>query len=556
MRKVNKKGILNIILLASVFFYIFFAYKNEMIPFKYQLFAFAFVFLLFLIAILVRRSFIKIMILVLIVMVSFLHIKAQDMLGQMFITENEESRRKQATVSMVTLVENLDTDNFYKESRYATTNDLDIDFHQYIYTDISNEYDIVPNMKTINSNVDAANALFSDEIDIMILDESQRDKLLEDFPGFNDRTKVLKTFEKEIIIESNAIKVNPQEESFVLLLTANDTFGDLDTESLADVNILAVVNPKIDQVVLVSIPRDTYVPLACKNGEYDKLTHTGFYGIDCQIDTISDLIEVDINYYARVNFSSMMNIIDIIGGNVNIYNPYAFQGHTEEYYFEEGCLSLNKYEVMNYVRTRYELPDGDFGRQENQKRVINSLVKKMTNPSRLLNMGSLFTELSQQVDTNIDVQFVNRFLSHQIDKLPNFGWTLNSLTIEGYDDMRETFSFPYQELYVFQPNIDQLETVTDNLKEFMKAKNLSEVAFLNPDPVTPEIDPIDVEAPTVTNEPTVTEPIAPEVREIYEPIVHENIFKYGILIEPFELKGQKNFTKLEYIQACEATFSH
>lgn len=566
--KINKRGLLNILLLSSTLLYFISAIRNEIIPFKYQLIGFFIVILLFWLGSRSKKGYIKIILSFIVIILSIVHIKAQNYIGLMFVNDGEDYKVKTATISMISLAEVEENNEFFKDARYATSRELDLDFHEYIYNDISKEFNIVPNIKNTNYNVDMANALYHNEVDIIILDESQRQKLLEDFPSFNETTKVLKTFEKKIIIESNAIKVNPKEESFIMLLTANDTWGDLDKESLADVNILAIVNPKIEQIQLLSIPRDTYVPLACANGELDKLTHTGIYGIDCQLNTISDFIDLDINYYVKVNFSTLVNIIIILGNNVNIYNPYAFQGHTSEYYFEEGCLSLDAVATLNYARTRYELPNGDFGRQENQKRVLNSLMKKMTKPENIMNFGTLFNEISKQIDTNMDVRFVNQFVNHQLDKMPN--WKLNSLSLPGWDGMEETHSFPGELLYVYQTDETQIKQISESVKQFMKAEKIEDIETLNPEETLKNnLVPLNPQSISHFKNLSITENYllqannsqSPVInlnnsKEIYIPYIDDSIQKFGIQIKPFYLDGQENFTKIEYIEACEATFGN
>ena len=561
----KKRTFLNTGLILSSLIYLFFAFKNELIPMKLHLIGFGVILLLIVLGIYLKNRLAKSLIMILVVLLSLVHVQAQNLLSSIFVNAEDELLTRQAKVSLIALKERDITENDLKTVVYGTSNNLDVHIYEYVREEIATKYNVVPNIVNTTDNLELTRSLLNQEIDVMVLDETQREAILQEYPGFNEVTHSILSLEKEIILESNAIKVNPKEESFVVLLTANDNWGEKDAQSLADVNILAIVNPKLSQFTLVSVPRDTFVPLACKDQAYDKLTHTGFYGIDCQIETISNYMNIDINYYAKVNFGTLVNIINIIGGSVNVYNPYAFQGHTEEYYFEEGCLNLDALATLNYVRTRYELPDGDFGRQENQKRVIKSLVSKMTTPHRILNMGSLFSALSKEVETNIDVNFVNTFVSHQLDKWPN--WQMNSLHFNGYDGEEITYSFPYEYLYVFLPDHTELSKVKADIKQFMNAKSIEEVDFLNPVPIveeTPTQNEVDVQPDSVVEEtppqndvvkqPDPQEPMSTPEPEIYKPIIDNSIEKFGIHIFPFELENQDTFTKQQYIEACEASY--
>lgn len=553
MKRSKNSIILNIVLILSVLLYLFFAYKNELIPFRFQLIAFAVVIFFFVLGSFIKNKWIKILTIVLIVLLSVVHLKAQDMLGQIFLIDAETSavKVKKTNLSLISLKEA--SINLSKDTLYGTSKELDNSSYEFIFNKLAEENNETIKLHSELTNIDLANALYSENIEVMILDETQREKLLEDFPGFNDTTKILRTIEREEILASNAKQVNPIKESFVILMTGNDTWGEISEESRSDVNILAIANPKINQILLFSLPRDTYVELACGNDQMDKLTHAGMYSVDCQIETIENFLDVSINYYAKVNFTSLGSIIHTLDNKLRLYNPFAFQGHTEEYYFEEGCLELDALGTLNYVRTRKELPNGDFDRQENQKRVLKSLIKKITNPSRIFDLAELFNVMSKEVDTNIDVKFVNRLISNQLDKMPD--WNIHNSTINGYDDENETYSYPGELLYVFQPYEDSVEEAQKKISEFMNAGSIEAIEFLQPeneDSISETEVVNDPQADTTENE-VVSQPaeITEPENEIYYFTVDDTIEKYGHIFEPVPLGLNNDETKEEYIHACE-----
>ncbi|MGB7594382.1 MAG: LCP family protein, partial [Erysipelotrichaceae bacterium] len=165
--------------------------------------------------------------------------------------------------------------------------------------------------------------LISGEIDIMVLDNSIRDYLNEENPKFESETKIIWTIEKSSVKEIIVKEVDISEKPFIILISGIDIRGPITSRSRSDVNILMVINPTTHKILTISIPRDTYTPLGCKTGALDKLTHSGIYGINCTVKTIENLAGIDINYYIRINFTSFLNIINVIG-DINVYSKYAF----------------------------------------------------------------------------------------------------------------------------------------------------------------------------------------------------------------------------------------
>lgn len=102
--------------------------------------------------------------------------------------------------------------------------------------------------------------------------------------------------------------------------------GSITTTSRSDVNIIMTVNPNTHKILLTTTPRDYYVTIPGISGEQrDKLTHSGIYGVDASMATLEDIYGIDISYYARFNFTSLVKIVDALGG-VDVYSEYAFEG--------------------------------------------------------------------------------------------------------------------------------------------------------------------------------------------------------------------------------------
>ena len=195
-------------------------------------------------------------------------------------------------------------DNNYKNLKILIRKD--VKYEEYYY-------------KNINSMI---NSLEEEKNHALILEENYYEALKEEYDYLKNNTKVIKKY-KLITKKKKKEEVNVStSKPFILYISGIDTYGKISSVSRSDVNIVAVVNPDDGKVLLVSIPRDYYVNLH-KNGEKDKLTHAGLYGIDESVTTIEGLLDIDINYYLRLNFSTLTKSIDLLGG-VDVYSDMTF----------------------------------------------------------------------------------------------------------------------------------------------------------------------------------------------------------------------------------------
>mgnify|MGYP003298217660 CR=1 FL=1 len=215
---------------------------------------------------------------------------------------------------------------------------------------------------TINEMV---KGLYEEIVPIIILDEAYRNVLEEEYPTFTKDTRVIYTinYPEE---EMNFVKdVNITKDSFVVLISGIDTYGKISSISRSDVNIIAVVNPVQAKILLISIPRDYYVPIMSGGssigrgeGQMDKLTHTGLFGPQCTMNTLEELFDIPIHYFVRVNFTSVVDIVDAIGG-VTVQSDYAFGE------FVVGPNECDGKKALSFARERYAFIDGD--RQRGKK---------------------------------------------------------------------------------------------------------------------------------------------------------------------------------------------
>lgn len=324
-------------------------------------------------------------------------------------------------------------------------------------------------------------ALKGQAIDGMILDQGYLDTLLE-MPG-------MENLDEEIVpvvqYYYDAPKTNTAEtvdtamEPFTVYISGIDTRENkLLRNSRSDVNLLATVNPESHEILLVSIPRDYYVEtvcepdMGCMNGAMDKLTHTGLHGPETTEMTLEKLFDVSINYNVRVNFSSLVNVVDELGG-VQLYNPEAFtsvSGPT----FQQGDITLNGQHALAFVRERYAFTDGDRARGRNQMRVLTAIINKMMSPKILTNFTGIMNSLSNSFETNMSEKDIKALVQAQLADPAK--WTIYSYSVTGSGGTDYAAELG-DNAYVMYPD----QATVDNAKADIKAVLSGEPApFVNP----------------------------------------------------------------------------
>ena len=183
------------------------------------------------------------------------------------------------------------------------------------------------------------------------------------------------------------------EEPFNVCVTGIDIWGEIDQVSRSDVNMIVTVNPQTRTVMLTSVPRDSYVILH-SFGQYDKLTHSGVWGVDETVTTLEDWLDIDIDYYVRVNFSMLVDIVNAIGG-IDVYSDYAFKSAIHDCSYKKGWNHLNGKQALYFARERKAFKDQDQQRIKNQQKVMKACLKKVTSSRVLL---TNYTKLLDAVD--------------------------------------------------------------------------------------------------------------------------------------------------------------
>lgn len=296
-------------------------------------------------------------------------------------------------------------------------------------------------------------SLMINKFEVIIINEAYRNIILDDYPEFNEETRVLDTNVE--VTEITRRDVNVTKDTFAVLISGIDVYGSISNNSRSDVNILAVVNPVEKKIVLVSVPRDYYVPMACKNNAMDKLTHTGIYGVNCTMDTLGNVFGIDIDFYARVNFSSLINVVDALGG-VTVYNGQAFSAGG--YNFPAGENYLNGEKSLVFVRDRYHQSDGDSGRGRNQVKVLTAIINKVASPALITNFNSLLASIEGSFQTNLSTSEINSLVKMQINDLATWDITQEQVSGTGTYDYSYALGGNY---YMMHPDYASVNRVVE-----------------------------------------------------------------------------------------------
>lgn len=255
---------------------------------------------------------------------------------------------------------------------------------------------------------------------------------------------------------------------FTIFISGVDTPGKPEQNHNSDVNILLTVNLDTRQILMISTPRDYYVPLSISDGKADKLTHAGMYGIDVSADTLSMLYGVKIDDYVKVNFTGFEHIIDALGG-VNVYSEYAFESYG--YSYKQGYNHLDGEAALVFARTRHAFLDGDRQRGKNQMAVIKAIINDMATSDMLKNYTEVLDEISNNIVTSMTYDEIAELVKFQLSDMK--GWDIQSYSVNGTDGMAETYSGGSQELYVMIPDEATVEQAKQYLTDMYAGRTIT-----------------------------------------------------------------------------------
>lgn len=333
------------------------------------------------------------------------------------------------------------------------------------YSEIMKNIDNLIDYTEINysSLLEMRNELIYGNIDAILISEHNKE-LLEENEDLNVSLRYIYNVTTTTKIDINPKQLNVTKDPFIIYITGIDTYGDISTVARSDVNIVVTVNPKTKKILLVTIPRDYYVQLHGTTGRKDILTHAGFYGTDMSVSTIEDLLNIDIDYYVRLNFSTLIKVIDVIGG-IDVYSNFTF--NTYGYQFYEGYNHLNGEYALAFSRARKNFDGGDKQRGKNQLQVIEALIKKITTSSVLLNNYlSILESLDGTFQTNIESKSIYALVKMQLSDMPELN--IEKYSLDGFNGQDYTYSLGDILAFVMEPDYETVNEAKIKIQEMMK----------------------------------------------------------------------------------------
>ena len=335
--------------------------------------------------------------------------------------------------------------------------------------------------ENINDTIDS---VIEEKNDAFIINESLMNIYIEEHLDTPD-LKLIDTIDITYKYESDFKSVNVTKNSFVLYISGVDSSGNVNKSARSDVNILAFINPNTGKVLLVNTPRDYYVTLASKNAK-DKLTHAGIYGTDESANTLGLLYDTQVNYYARINFTSFIKIIDALGGiEVDVEKPdYRYNGKIDcgqnylceqsstrkwdssTVYVKAGSSTLNGEQALAYARNRHQYASGDLARGVHQQQIIEAMLEKITSSNILTKYNSILKTLSNGIITNIEQETITKLVKYQLNN--NIKWEIENISAKGTSSYEVTYSLGKAKAYVINPDEESINEIKEKIKEIME----------------------------------------------------------------------------------------
>ena len=327
-------------------------------------------------------------------------------------------------------------------------------------------------IKNISKEYKNVVELFEDlqdnKIDAVLINESTKNLLDTDLADMKLKLKeiykVYVSIEKTDIVKGVDITKKP----FNIYVAGGDAYGSIDNVTNTDVNMIITVDPINRKVLLTSIPRDYYVNLPSFGDDaYDKLTHAGYYGIEESAKTIENLLDIDINYYVKVNFSTIEGVIDAIKG-VDVYSDYSFNECAYGiYHFNKGMNHLNGKQALAFARERKSFSDGDIQRVKNQQKVLTAIIDKVTSSTTLVtNFSQILDSVGNSFSTNMETKSINRFIKMQLNDMR--GWSIESQNLVGTDLYTYTYTYPNLQLYVMKQDENSIAMSKNKINKYLK----------------------------------------------------------------------------------------
>lgn len=244
------------------------------------------------------------------------------------------------------------------------------------------------------------------------------------------------------------------------------------TNQLYDFNMIVSINKDTHKVLLTSIPRDYHIPVYGKGGRSDNMGYHGAWGITTSMKSLEQLLNIKIDYYVKVRTSSLVGVVDTLGGiqfcsDKSFYTTHATildsydDSKGNKLYVKKGCYNYNGTEILTISRERLAYNGGDRQRQKNCQSILISIFNKATSPSVIKNYQSLLDSISNLYTTSIPRDMITGYIRDILDN--NTKWTFNTQSLDGYDSRGYVHLTNYLD-YVMMPYQSSINSASYNIK--------------------------------------------------------------------------------------------
>ncbi len=356
-----------------------------------------------------------------------------------------------------------------KDSKYEEISDL---YGKTMLYYINTDEDVLSKLKleliySTTKNIEQLkDKLYTKKVESILISDLIKEDLEDKYEDFSSRTRILQTIDITKEVQDITKKVSIKNTAFNVLISGMDSYGNINKTTRNDVNIVVTINPNTNKMLLTSIPRDYYVQLHGKKGYKDKLTHAGIYGINTAVQTIEDLFNIDINYYVKVNFTTVVDLVDKIGP-IEIYSDKNLN--------LDGCKYVVGNNVVNgkcalrFARERHSYLEGDNHRVKNQQEVIKGIFNKLKNsPNILADYNSVLEVMNGKFATNIEMSELTSFIKYEVEDIGKY--EIISTQVDGTGSMEYTYSYPHQKLYVMFPNEQSVSNAKEGIEKILNGE--------------------------------------------------------------------------------------
>ena len=462
-------NIVGLISTIIMFVFCYFLYKLNMIPNKILYLVYGALGLIYTIMLLITlppkvkisiKTFCSVIFIVVGLIFGFVNKYIFDTMDFMSILDKEVFQKERYIVMVLenSNIKSIDELNNKSVASYKSTNSENAieELNKKIKVD-NNEF----------SDVEAMfESLENDEVSAVVISSSIEKLLDSELKDMNLKLKNIYEFKISIKKEDIVKVVNVTNTPFNIYIAGGDGYGSIDITYNTDVNMIATIDPVNRKILLTSIPRDYWVNLVGQGPDaYDKLTHAGYYGIQESVKDLENLLDIDINYYVKVNFSTIEGIVDAIGG-VDVYSDYDFTASDRTYSYNAGYNHMDGKKALRFARERKAFGAGDLQRVKNQQHVVEAILNKMTSSTALISSyDEILNSVSNNLDTNMSSKDIQKLVKMQLNDMR--GWSVESQNPTGTTRYGGTYTFPTMTLYSMVPDSESLNQTKLKIKDYL-----------------------------------------------------------------------------------------